>query len=280
MKRKTLNCNGKLISVDNPIVMGIVNVAPDSFYDGGCCRTQADLLKRCETIISEGGNIIDIGAVSTRPGAHEVDAGEEMKRITKALEIVRKRFPDEIISVDTYRANVAKAVVENFGVHIINDISCGTIDKNMFETIATLNVPYVLTHIQGTPLTMQQNPVYENIMEEIIQNLAESVYRLRRLGVKDIIIDPGFGFGKSMEHNYEVLGNLEKLEIFELPILVGVSRKSMIYKLLGTDAQDALNGTTVVNTLALSSGADILRVHDVKAAVECIKIVRYFKNYF
>jgi len=255
------------------MVMGIVNVAPDSFYNGGSCLTEAGLLKRCEAIITEGGGIIDIGAVSTRPGAQEVDAAEELQRLDRALTCVRKHFPEEIISVDTFRADVAKAAVEHYGVDIINDISAGTLDTRMFETVAALNVPYVLTHIQGTPFTMQENPVYSNLMEDIIVYFSERVHRLRNLGVKDIIIDPGFGFGKTIAHNYELLRNLKKLEIFDLPIMVGVSRKSMIYKLLETDAQHALNGTTAVHTLALAAGADILRVHDVKEAVECVKIV-------
>ena len=274
MDKKTLNCNGKLVCIDRPLVMGIVNVTPDSFYDGGSCHTETALLKRCEAIISEGGNIIDVGAVSSRPGAPDVDVAEELRRLNRALEIMRKHFPNEIISVDTCRADIAKTVVENFGVDVINDISGGTLDNRMFETVAPLNVPYVLTHIQGTPFAMQENPVYNNLMENVIAYFSEKVHRLRRLGVKDIIIDPGFGFGKTIAHNYEILRRLKDLKIFELPILAGLSNKSMIYKLLETDAQHALNGTTAVNTLALIGGADILRVHEVKEAVECVKIVQ------
>ena len=274
MKQKTLNCNGKLFLIDRPKTMGIVNVTPDSFYDGGCYNSESELLKRCETIITEGGDIIDIGAASTRPGTLQIDAEEEKRRLDWALSNVRPRFPNVIISVDTYRATTAKSMVENFGVDIINDISSGTLDATMFETVATLNVPYILTHIKGTPLTMQENPVYENLMEEVIGHFSKCIHSLRNFGVKDIIIDPGFGFGKTIAHNYKMLRHLKDLEIFELPVLVGVSRKSMIYKLLETDAQHALNGTTVVNTLALLGGADILRVHDVKEAVECINIVQ------
>ena len=274
MKRKTLNCNGKLVCIDRPMVMGIVNITPDSFYDGGNYLTESALLKRCETIIAEGGNIIDVGAVSTRPGAQDVNAAEELRRLDQALACVRKHFPETLISVDTCRAGTAKTVVEHYGVDIINDISGGTFDTLMFETVAALNVPYVLTHIQGTPSTMQENPVYDNLMEEIIGYFSERVHRLHSIGVKDIIIDPGFGFGKTIAHNYEILRRLKNLEIFELPVLVGVSRKSMIYKLLETDAQHALNGTIAVHTLALAAGTDILRVHDVKEAVECIKIIR------
>lgn len=272
-----MNCNGKLVCIDRPMVMGIVNVTPDSFYDGGSYHTEADLLKRCEAIIAEGGDIIDIGAVSTRPGAQDVDAAEELRRLDWALRLLRKYFPKEIISIDTYRADVAKAVVENYGVDIINDISAGMFDNRMFETVAALNVPYVLMHMQGTPSTMQKNPVYNNLMEDIIGFLSGCVQRLRSLGVKDIIIDPGFGFGKTIAHNYEILRRLRDLEIFELPILVGVSHKGMIYKLLETDATHALNGTTVANTLALTGGADILRVHEVKEAVECVKIVQFYQ---
>ena len=274
MKRKTLNCNGKSVFIDRPLVMGIVNVTSDSFYDGNCYLSESALLKRCETIIAEGGDMIDVGAVSTRPGAQEMDAEHELQILDWALASLRKHFPEEIISVDTYRAAVAKAVVENYGVNIINDISAGSLDICMFETIAALNVPYVVMHLQGTPSTMQENPVYNNLMEEIISYFSDCIHRLRILGVKDIIIDPGFGFGKTLDHNYEILRHLKDLEIFELPIMVGLSRKSMIYKLLATDAAHALNGTTAANTLALFSGADILRVHDVKEAVECVKIVQ------
>jgi len=277
MNPKTLNCNGKLICIDRPVTMGIVNVTPDSFYDGGSYNTELDLLKRCEAIIAEGGDIIDIGAASTRPGAQQIDTEEELRRLDWALQCVRPHFPETIISVDTYRAATAKRMVENYGVDIINDISAGTLDAAMFETVAALNVPYILTHIKGTPATMQENPAYDNLMEEVINFFSKSVHRLRKLGVKDIIIDPGFGFGKTIAHNYEILQHLNDFAIFDLPILVGVSRKAMIYKLLETDTQHALNGTTVVNTLALLGGADILRVHDIKEAVECIKIVSSFQ---
>jgi len=270
----TLNCNGKLVCIDRPMVMGIVNVTPDSFYDGNNYCNETGLLKRCETIIAEGGDIIDIGAVSTRPCAEEVDAAEELMRLDRALKPLRKHFPAAIISVDTFRADVAKAVVENFAVDLINDISAGTLDDRMFETIAALNVPYILTHLQGTPRSMQENPVYENLIEDIIGFFSKCIHHLRSLGVKDIIIDPGFGFGKTIDHNYEILRHLKDLQIFELPILAGLSRKSMIYNFLETDAEHALNGTTVANTLALLSGANILRVHDVNEAVECVKIVQ------
>ena len=274
MKQKTLNCNGKLVCIDRPLVMGIVNITPDSFYDGGSYQTEVALLKRCEAIIAEGGEMIDIGAVSTRPGAPNVDAREELRRLDWALALVKKHFPEAIISVDTYRADITKTVVENYSVDIINDIAAGTLDNRMFETIAALHIPYILTHIQGTPANMQENPVYSNLMSDLIGYFSERVHRLHRMGVNDIIIDPGFGFGKTLEHNYEILSRLKDLKIFELPVLVGLSNKSMIYNLLETDAQHVLNGTTVANTLALTGGADILRVHEVKEAVECIKIVQ------
>ena len=276
--RKTLNCNGKLVYIDRPMVMGIVNVTPDSFYDGGSCATEAALLRRCEAIIAEGGDMIDVGAVSSRPGAPEVDATEELRRLDRALATIRKRFPEAIISVDTCRADIAKTAVENYGEDIINDISAGASDARMFETVASLRVPYVLMHMQGTPATMQENPVYDNLMSDIIGYFSERVHRLLRLSVNDIIIDPGFGFGKTLAHNYEILRHLKDLKIFELPIMVGVSRKAMIYGQLETDAQHALNGTTAANTLALAGGADILRVHDVKEAVECVKIVQMYQK--
>ena len=272
-----MNCNGKLICLNRPFVMGIVNVTPDSFHDGGSYLNETDLLKRCEAIIAEGGDMIDVGAVSTRPGANQVDATEEWRRLDWALGLIRKHFPNEIISVDTYRSEIAKSAVENYSVDIINDISGGTLGDRMFETVAALNVPYILTHIQGTPTVIQENPVYNNLMENLIAYFSERVHRLRRLGVKDVIIDPGFGFGKTIAHNYEILRRLKDLKIFDLPIMVGVSNKSMIYKLLETDAQHATNGTTVVHTLALMGGADVLRVHQVKEAVECVRIVETSK---
>ena len=273
LKQKTLNSNGKLVFIDRPLVMGVVNLTSDSFYAGNRFQTESALLERCETIIAEGGDMIDVGAVSTRPGAQEISADHELQILDVGLASLRKHFPEIIISVDTYRAAVAKSVVENYGVDLINDISAGSLDDRMFETIAALKVPYVAMHIQGTPSNMQENPVYDNLMEDIIGYFSGRIHRLRSLGVKDIIIDPGFGFGKTMDHNYEILRRLRYLEIFELPIMVGVSRKSMIYRLLDTDATHALNGTTVLHTLALLAGADILRVHDVKEAVECVKII-------
>ncbi len=277
-KKRTFNCNGKLVCIDKPMVMGIVNVTSDSFYDGGSYGTEQALLKRCETIIAEGVDIIDVGAVSSRPGAEDVSVEEEHKRLDIALNLIRKHFPDVLISIDTYRADIAKTMVENYSVDFINDISAGILDANMFSTVAKLHVPYIMMHMQGVPKTMQHRPGYENLMDDIIRYFSERIHHLRMLGVNDIMIDPGFGFGKTMEHNYEILRRLKELSIFEMPVLVGVSRKSMIYKLLDTDAQHALNGTTVVNTLALLQGADVLRVHDVKEAVECVRIMQAYTN--
>ncbi|MDR2036562.1 MAG: dihydropteroate synthase [Bacteroidales bacterium] len=260
------------------MVMGILNATPDSFYDGGSYITESEILNRCETILSEGAGIIDLGAVSTRPGSMEVTGEEELERLDKALASIRKHYPDVFISLDTYRADVAEKMVAGYGVNIINDISAGTLDEKMFETVAGLDIPYILMHIQGTPQTMQENPVYDDLMTDVIRFFSDAVFRLRTLGVKDIIIDPGFGFGKTVEHNYELLARMKELEIFECPLLAGVSRKSMIYHFLRTDAAHALNGTSIVNTLSLLNGADILRVHDVKEAVECVKIVEMYQK--
>lgn len=276
--KKSINCNGRLLDLSCPVVMGILNVTPDSFYDGGFYPTDNDMLKQTGRMISEGADIIDIGACSTRPGADNVSVKEELNRLDKALAVIRKHFPDTIISLDTYRAGVAKKIVENYQVDIINDISAGTMDNDMFETIAELQIPYSMMHIKGTPQNMQKNPVYDDILQEIFAYFSEKVEKLTQLGVNDIIIDPGFGFGKTLTHNYQLLKRLDTFKIFELPLLVGVSRKSMIYKLLETSPDKALNGTTAIHTIALQKGADILRVHDVKQAREAIRLVEFFRN--
>ena len=270
--QKTLNCGGKLISLERPLVMGIVNLTPDSFYNGGKYNNTTDVLKHISKMLVEGADIIDIGAISTKPGAKEVDAKEENKRLFPVLKLVKKEFPYAIISVDTYRSEIAKTAVD-YGAHIINDISAGSFDKKMFKTISGLQIPYIIMHIQGTPANMQKNPKYNNVLKEVMFYFSEKIAALNNLGVNDIIIDPGFGFGKTVEHNYELLNNLEYFSFFELPLMVGVSRKSMINKVLGTKPDDALNGTTALNTIALMKGANILRVHDVKEAVETVKIV-------
>lgn len=276
--KMTLNLRGQLVSYTQPIVMGILNVTPDSFYDGGRYCKADEISRRVDQIISEGAEIIDIGAYSSRPGAQDVTAEEEWSRLSQGLEIIRKHYPEAIISVDTFRADVAEKSIVDGGAAIINDISAGMIDAQMFPTVAKLGVPYILMHMQGTPQDMQNQPQYNDVTNEVILFLSEKVLKLRQLGVKDIIIDPGFGFGKTIEHNYTLLRNLDKFKIFNMPLLVGISRKSMIYKPLNITPQEALNGTTVLNTLALANGASILRVHDVKAAVESIKLIKYYTD--
>ena len=273
-----INVNGRLMDLSEPQVMGILNVTPDSFYAGSRAETEQDIIRRLHQIMDEGASIVDIGGYSSRPGAQEVSAAEEMKRLRMGLELIRKHRPDAVVSVDTFRADVAKMCAEQYGVAIINDISAGQMDEQMFPTIARLGIPYIIMHMKGTPQDMQVNPQYGHFLKEVFYYFSEKVQRLRDLGVKDIIIDPGFGFGKNLEHNYELMNHLEEFSLFELPLLVGVSRKSMIYKLLDITSQEALNGTTVLNTVALLKGANILRVHDVKEAVETVRIVGKMKS--
>ncbi len=276
----TLNLGGRLFILDHPVVMGILNVTPDSFYDGS--RTPSSqpeaIRRRVRQILDEGGEIIDIGAYSTRPGATNIPRQEEMARLESALQIVHEEAPNAIISIDTFRADVAKSCVEQLGAHIINDISGGDLDRNMLRTVARLGVPYILMHMQGEPGTMQTAPHYDNVVAEVLEHLARCAQKLRDYGGKDIIIDPGFGFGKTLEHNYRLMERLEDFHELELPLLVGISRKSMIYRLLDITPQEALNGTTVLNTIALLRGAHILRVHDVKAAVEACRIVEKMRS--
>lgn len=273
-----INVNGRLMNLSEPRVMGILNVTPDSFYAGSRAETEKDIIERLYQIVNEGASIIDIGAYSSRPGAAEVSTKEEISRLRTVLELVRKHQPDAVVSIDTFRSDVAKMCVEEYGVAIINDISAGQMDKQMFATIAQLGVPYIIMHMKGTPQDMQTAPHYDNLLKEVFYYFSEKVQKLRDLGVKDIIIDPGFGFGKTLRHNYELMNHLEEFNLFELPLLIGVSRKSMIHKLLDIKPEEALNGTTVLNTIALQKGAHILRVHDVKAATEAVKIVSQMKN--
>ena len=277
-KKSSLNLNGKMINLNSPMVMGILNVTPDSFYDGGVYITESKIVKRAAQILDEGGQFIDIGAMSTRPGAAEISLQEELDRLLPAVKAVRAEFPEASLSVDTYRSEVVNAVYTEIGDFIVNDISGGTFDTNMFETVAKLHLPYILMHSKGKSDKMQNLPIYEDVVKEVVLFLSAQVLKLRHLGVCDIIIDPGFGFGKTSEHNFEILNRLDAFKIFELPILVGVSRKTMIWKTLGISPEESLNGTTVLNTLALSGGCDILRVHDVKAAAETIKLVGKIKN--
>ncbi len=269
----SLNIRGGLMDLGRPVVMGILNVTPDSFYAESRKQSDENIRRHVEEMLADGAGIIDIGAYSSRPGASDISREEEMERLRHGLGIVRQVSADAVVSVDTFRADVARMCVEEYGADIINDISGGEMDDNMFATVAGLGVPYILMHMQGTPQDMQHAPHYENVTTEVVQHFARKIQQLRELGQKDIILDPGFGFGKTMEHNYELMRNLEALHVFGLPLLVGVSRKSMIYRLLGNTPQEALNGTTALNTLALSMGANVLRVHDVKAAAEAIKIV-------
>lgn len=278
LSSKYINVNGSLLDLSVPCVMGILNITPDSFYAGSRMQTEAEITARAQQILDEGAGIIDIGAYSSRPNAENVSSHEEMERLRMGLEILRKTQPGAVISVDTFRAGVARMCVEEYGVAIINDIAAGEMDADMFRTVAELNVPYIMMHMQGTPQNMQQHPHYDNLLKEVFLYFAQKVQQLRDMGMKDIILDPGFGFGKTVEHNYELLAHLEEFRIFELPLLVGVSRKSMIYRLLGNTPQDALNGTTVLDTICLLKGADILRVHDVREAVETVKIVEAMRR--
>lgn len=273
MMDKSLNIKGTLMSLRTPVVMGILNVTPDSFYAASRKQTEATIAGRIETILSEGGAIIDVGGYSSRPDAAEVMPEEEMRRLATALGILKEHYPEVVVSVDTFRADIARRCVEDYGAAIVNDISAGELDTEMFSTIAALHVPYIAMHMRGTPQTMQQHTDYADMMEEILMYFAAKVRTLRQMGVCDIILDPGFGFSKTTEQNYLLMRHLREFEAFRLPLLVGISRKSMIYKLLGCTPDESLGGTTVLNTCALLGGADILRVHDVKAAVEAVRIV-------
>ena len=277
LSAKTINVNGFLLDLSTPCVMGILNVTPDSFYADSRKQTGKAILERVDQILTEGAKIIDIGAYSSRPNAKNISSQEEMERLRAGLEIIMKEHPDAIVSVDTFRADVARMCVEEYGVAIINDIAAGEMDADMFRTVAGLNVPYIMMHMQGTPQSMQEAPHYDDLLKEIFLYFSKKVQQLRDLGVKDIVLDPGFGFGKTVQHNYELLAHLEEFHIFDLPVLVGVSRKSMIYQLLGTSPQEALNGTTVLDTICLLKGANIIRVHDVREAVETVRIVEAMK---
>ncbi len=272
----TINCNQNLIDLTTPKVMGILNVTPDSFFDGGKYKNEKDILSQTEVMLNEGATFIDIGAYSSRPGAKHVSENEELQRIVPVVELLVKNFPEIIISIDTFRSKVAAESV-NAGAGLINDISGGILDNNMFNTVAKLQVPYIMMHMQGTPQNMQLNPVYDDVVKEIISFFAEQLFKLRELKVNDVIIDVGFGFGKTTEHNYELLKKLSLFKNLDVPILTGVSRKSMLYKLLDISVKEALNATTVANTIALLNGTNILRVHDVREAVEAVKIVEQLR---
>ncbi len=267
----TINCNGKLIDLSSPKVMGILNVTPNSFFDGGKHVNEKAILVQVEKMLSEGATFIDIGGYSSKPSAEFVSEEEELQRLVPVIKDVVKEFPDVIISVDTFRSKVAQEAIEN-GAAIINDISAGNLDAKMMETVAKLQVPFIMMHMKGTPQTMQSLAQYENIVKEMLFYFSQKIAQARSLGINDLILDPGFGFAKTLEQNFEVLSKLELFQMTELPLLVGVSRKSMVYKTLETTAEFALNGTTSLNTISLLKEAKILRVHDVKEAVECVKL--------
>lgn len=275
-KKYTLNCRGKLLSLEAPLVMGILNLTPDSFYPGSRLSSAEEAVAKAGKMLSDGADILDIGGYSSRPGAADISAQEEQERILPAIQAILQEYPEAIISVDTFRAEVAEAAV-NAGAAIINDISGGLLDDAMFETVARLQVPYILMHMRGTPQTMSSLAKYEDVTTEVLDELRVQVAKLQQLGAKDIILDPGFGFAKTVEQNFELLRHLDDLRILDLPLLAGLSRKSMVYKTLGIAQADALTGTIVVNTLALTKGADILRVHDVKEAKQTIILLEKAK---
>lgn len=273
----TINCRGNLIDLSIPKVMGIINVTPDSFYDGGKTFSEKDILKQAEKMLSEGATFLDVGGYSTRPGADEISEKEEIRRVVTAIENILKKFPEALISVDTFRSEVAKKAIEA-GAAIINDVSGGNLDSEMYKTVASLKVPYISMHMRGTPKTMAKRTDYQNVTVEVLKDLAEKIALARAAGINDIISDPGFGFAKTREQSFQLLNNLELFKNLNVPILVGVSRKSFIYKTLDISVESALNGTTSLNTIALLKGASILRVHDVKEAMECVKLFENLKS--
>ncbi len=277
-KKLSIVVNGKLIDFSQTKVMAILNITPDSFYDGGLYQSHDLIMNRVDDIIEQGADIIDIGAVSSRPGANHVSVSEERNRLLPVVELIRKRYPDITISIDTYRSDIVKDIVEHYGQILINDISAGNLDNRLFETVSRYNLPYILMHMQGNPQTMQLKPSYTDVTNEILKFFIGKIKRLRDLGIYDIIIDPGFGFGKSIEDNYAILARLDEFKILELPVLVGISRKSMIYRLLNITPEKALNATALLHGLAIERGANILRVHDVSEAVQNIKLMNKFNE--
>lgn len=277
-KTRYINVKGKLLDLSTPKVMGIINITNDSFFQGSRFNEEKDIIKAAVRMTEDGADILDVGGYSTRPGAQDILPEEEKSKVLKAIKLIYRELPEAIISVDTFRAEVAMEAVNDCGASIINDISGGESDTEMFSVVEKLNVPYILMHMKGNPRTMQNNPVYDDIVADILRWFGERIFRLQSSGVKDIIIDPGFGFGKTITHNFEMLRRLGDFSIAGLPVLVGVSRKSMIWKTLKITADEALNGTSVLNSVALLNGADILRVHDVKEAVQCVKLIEKVKN--
>ena len=277
-KTRSIQIGKNILDFSRPRIMGVLNLTPDSFYDGGMYFSEELWFSQTLKMISEGADIIDLGAFSSRPGAEMISTQEEMDRLLKPLSLLKREFPKAIFSIDTFRSEVAEACIET-GAHIINDISGGNMDEDMFRTVAKLKVPYILMHMHGTPQDMQTNPISKNIVEKVRTYFEKKVSKIRKLGIEDIILDPGFGFGKTLECNYRLLAGMEKTRIDNLPLLTGISRKSMINKVLQTKPEEALNGTTVINTIALLNGADILRVHDVKEARQAIELIEYYKQH-
>lgn len=277
LKKKSINCDGKIVNLDEPLVMGILNATPDSFFDGGKHTDEKNIIAFVKQQLADGAAIIDVGGYSSKPEAAEVSEKEELNRVIPVIRLLKQEFKDIVISIDTFRSQVAQEAVKH-GATIINDIAAGELDNKMFDVVAELNVSYIMMHMQGTPQTMQKNPTYRNVTKEVMNYFAEKVNVLHQKGVNDIILDPGFGFGKTLEHNYQLLKELNYLNWFELPILVGLSRKSMITKALNISSKEALNGTTILNTLALTKGANILRVHDVKEANEVVKLFKLMEK--
>tara|TARA_B100000073_G_C23693519_1_gene557403 strand:- start:254 stop:1078 length:825 start_codon:yes stop_codon:yes gene_type:complete len=267
----------KKIDLSTKMVMGILNLSYNSFYDGGKYNSDKEIINQVEKMLLEGASIIDIGAQSSKPGSHEISESEELIKLTQCIKLIKTKFPNTILSIDTYRSHVAEQCINN-GADIINDISAGELDKNMYQTIAKFQVPYIIMHMKGVPLTMQGHPTYTNVIKEIFTYFEKKIKKLKQIGINDIAIDPGFGFGKTTEDNYKILNNLKKLKELNKPILIGASRKSMIYNVIEKKSENSLNGTTIINTIALQNGANILRVHDVKEAIECIKITNFAQN--
>jgi dihydropteroate synthase len=277
-KPRYINTGGKLLDLEIPRVMGILNITPDSFYKGSRYNSEEEILKAAIRMTGEGADILDIGGYSSRPGAVDVKQEEESKRVLNAIKLITRELPEAIVSVDTFRADIARKAITECGAHIINDISGGDADIDMFNVVEKLNVPYIMMHMQGNPLTMQLKPVYDDVVADILKWFGDRIYRLHNSGVKDIIIDPGFGFGKTAGHNFELLRRLGDFAVAGLPLMVGISRKSMIWKTLGITADESLNGTTALNVVALLNGADILRVHDVKEAVQAVRLVERIRK--
>ncbi|MEQ9414771.1 MAG: dihydropteroate synthase [Cyclobacteriaceae bacterium] len=273
---KTLNVGGRLIHFDTPKIMGILNITPDSFFDGGKHRDEKSILRLVEKMLNDGADFIDVGGYSSRPGAEDISQKEELERVIPAIKAIVKRFSESIISIDTFRSEVARQAIEE-GALMVNDISGGTLDSKMFDLVVKHHVPYILMHMKGTPQTMKSMAEYENLIKEMLEYFHPKINQLQQLGAADIMIDPGFGFAKTITHNFELLKQLELLKILDKPMVIGLSRKSMIWKTLGTDPENALNGTTVLNTIALLKGASILRIHDVKEAVEAVKLTNFVK---